>query len=126
MKPCAALAHRLEVAGPGDVGDPAASQPDQMLDGEPAAAAVVGQQAERPRIGDLGEGVDDRHRRVGADRAATAVGAAAGDDDAVDALGQQGIDVLALADRVVARVHRKTEMRAALEGVLDAFEQREC
>jgi hypothetical protein len=117
----AALAHRLEVDGAGDVGDAPTPQPDQMLDGQPRAAAVVGQQAERLAVRDLGEGVDRRHRRAAEIDRGTQVGTAAGDDDAVDALGQQRIDVAALAHRIVGAAQEDRDA-CRLERALDALE----
>ena len=81
-----AEADRLEVLRPGDVGDPPAAEPGQMLDREHRPALVVGQQAERAGIVGLGEDVDDRQSvRERSDRRPL-VGAARGHHQPVDAL----------------------------------------
>ena len=88
-----------------------------MLDGQPRAALVVGDQRQRAVV----VGLACRHRSTGrpggqrADRRPL-VGAAAGDHEAIDALAEQLVDMLPLARRIVGGVAH--EDRDALVGEL--------
>src|SRR5262249_5018982 len=81
-----ALAHGFAVGRSRNGGDAATAEPNEMLAGKPRTATVIGQQAERPGIGNLGKGIDHRHGGAAEVDRRAPVGAAAGDDDAVDAL----------------------------------------
>ena len=70
-----------------------------MADGEPCAALVVRQEAKRVRVLDLREHIDHRQAARGRFDGVAPVGAARGDDEAVDALAEQLIDVAPLAQR---------------------------
>ena len=85
----------------GDVGDAPAAERGEVLHGKLRAAFVVRQQAERVRVLDLGEDVDDREAAGGRHDRRALVGAARGDDQPVDALAEQLFDMppLAHADR---------------------------
>ena len=97
-----------------------------MLDRQPRAALVVGQQAKRVRVVGLREDIDDRQaarRRL--DRRAP-VGAPGGDDEAVDALAEQLLDMLALALRIVGGVAHEDAMPLVGERAPRALDDREC
>ncbi len=70
-----------------------------MAGGELRAAFVVGQQAERVRIVDMGKHVDDGEAAHGRDDRRALVDAPGGDDQSVDPLAEQLFDVPALALR---------------------------
>ena len=97
---------------------------EQVLDGEAAAGAVVGGDGDVGRVVGRRVGVDDGHREVVAERGAR-VGLAADDDDAVDAAGEQRLEVVLLADRVAAGVAEEDVDLAGAERVLGAHQDRD-
>ena len=116
------MPHRLEVLRARDVRDAPAAGGDQVLSGEPAAAEVVRQEAERLRVLHLRKRVEHGHRMRRQLQACARIGAASGDDDAVDALRKELLDVLALAVGIVGAVAQEDRHARIFERVLDAFE----
>src|SRR5689334_24660030 len=113
---------RGAVAGiAGDVGDARPAAGDEVLDREAPGGNVVADDREVSRIIRRRVGVDDRHRELVAQRWAR-IGAAADDDQAVDATIEQRLHVVLLANRVAARVAEEDGNPSCSEGVLCAHQ----
>jgi hypothetical protein len=85
--------------------------------GQFRTACLVRQHRHVGRIGGRGHRVDHRHRHVHRQRR-TWIGAPSGDDQPVDPAGQQGAQVLPLADGVSPAVTQENRDLADPEGVL--------
>ena len=81
------------------MGDRLRPRAARWLTASRAPPSSSGKQAKRVRILDLREHIDDRQAARGRLDRLAPVGAARGDDEAIDALAQQLIDVAALAQR---------------------------
>lgn len=125
LRPGRAVAGGAVLAVAADVGDPGAAAGDEVLDGHPAGVHVV--RHDREVVGRFGRRVrvhDGHVHGVGQRRAR--VGRGAHHDEAVHAAAQQGLHVVALADRVAARVAQEHRDLASAERVLRAHEDREA
>ena len=123
--PVAAEADGFEALGAGDVGDAAAAGAGEVVGGEARALRVVGKEAEARLVDAVRE---DEERRQVAQRHAdggAAVGAASGEDQAVDTLAHQLFDVLALALGFVSGVAHEDADAAVGELALEAFHDRQ-
>jgi hypothetical protein len=122
--PFLAQQHRFEMPWAGDVGDALAAKLGEVADRELRAAFVVGQQAKRVRIVDIGEHVDDGEAARGRDDRRALVGAPRGDDQSVDPLAEQLFDVPALAQRIVGRVAHEDGDAAIEQAPLERLDDR--
>ena len=95
-----------------------------MTDGQSCATLVVGQQAKRVRIVDMGEHIDDRQAAHGGDDRRALVDAPRGDDQSVDPLAEQLFDVPALAQRIVGRVAHEDGDAAIEQAPLERLDDR--
>ena len=86
------------------MGDALAAEPGEVADRQSRAAFVVGQQAKRVRIVDMGKHVDDGEAAHGGDDRRALVDAPSGDDQSVDPLAEQLLEVAAFARRIVGGV----------------------
>ncbi len=121
----AAQADRLEALGAGDVGDAAAAAGDEVLGGEARALGVVGDEAEGVVVGAVREDEEDGQVAERHDDRRAAVGAAGGEDQAVDALAEELLDVLALAGGVVGGVAHEDADAAVGELALEPLHDRQ-
>ena len=97
----------------------------RWCDGELGPALVVGEEAERVGVVGLAEDVDDGEAvGEGADGGAL-VGAAGGDDEAVDALAEELVEVLALARGVVGGVAHEDGDAGVGEALLQRLDDRD-
>ena len=96
----------------------------QMVDGQLAAAVVVGDQRQVVRI--VGRGVRVYHRdaEIMAQRGAD-VGPGADHDEAVDPAGEQGPQMVLFADRVAAGVAQEHRGHVGPERVLGPHQDRD-
>jgi len=95
-----------------------------MVAGQAAATQIVRQEAERLRILHLGERVENGNGVRAQSKPRPRVRAAGGDDDAVHALRQELLDMLALAVGIVRPTAQKDRHARVFERVLDAFQDR--
>ena len=110
--------------GPGDMGDAFAAELGEMPRGQHGAALIIGKEAACIGILDLRKDVD--HRDVAGPRQLRAlVGAAGGDDDAVDPLAHELLDVMRLARRIIRGVAHEHRHAAVRQALLDAFHDRD-
>ena len=121
----AAEADGLEVLGAGDVGDAAAAGAGEVVGREARALRVVGDEAEAVVVGAVREDEEGGQVAEGHADAGAAVGAAGGEDQAVDALAHQLLDVLALAGGIVGGVAHEDADAAVGELALEALHDRQ-
>ncbi len=116
--------HGLEALRAGDMSNPLAAERGEMADRKRRAPLVVRQEAQCVRILDPRKDVDHRQPASrGLDRLAL-VGAARGDDEAIDALAKQLIDVPALPHRVVGRIAHEDRDAVVGESPLQSRDDR--
>ena len=96
-----------------------------MADGEGPALLIVGDQREVGRVGGMGHGVHDRHGQAAADGLPRVL-APPGHDDAVDPALEQGLEIVLLADAVIAAVAQEDRDAARAERVLGALHDRDA
>ena len=106
------------------MGQAAAARTEQVFGRQPSTLGIIGDEAERLAIRDLGKSIEDGHRRAAHVDRGPRIDAPARDDDAVDLLGQQRVDVPALMGGVIARVAQEDGHLCGIERVLDALEER--
>ena len=96
-----------------------------MTDGEPCAAFVVRQKAERVLILDLREHVDHRQAARGRLDRGAPVGPPRGDHETVDPLAEKLIDMAPLAQRVVGGVAHEDRHAMIEQAPLERLDDRE-
>lgn len=92
-----------------------------MLDREPSAGVIVRSDRQVPRVLRGHIGVDHGHREL-TPEGRPGISGPADDDDAIDAAGQQGLEMVLLADHVAAGVTEEHIDLACTEGVLGSHE----
>ena len=96
-----------------------------MVDGEHGAALVVGDEAASVGVVALREDIEQGDARGGYPEPRAPVGAAGGDDDAVDPLGEERLDVLRLALGIVGGVAHEDGDAAVGQALLEPLHDRD-
>ena len=104
----------------GDMGEAVPAESYEMVGRQLGALGVVRDEAQGVRVICAGEGIDDGQPGTADIDWRTKIDAAAHDDNAINLLGQEGSNDLALAFRVIANVAEEDENLRRSEGIFDS------